>query len=134
SSGCPGYLIWPFSPSSLNQASHFCMDFCISSGDCAVGSLPRKRNVNSLIVCPLGSYASHLRRSSEAAPDIFLSGRIEKKFASAYAAAAAGRAHCASVCCQAGSARKVAYQRLISRYGSTRETPPPARFICAPPE
>src|SRR5215831_11139571 len=54
SSGCPGYLMWPFAPSSLNQASHFCMDFCISSGDCAVGSLPRNRKVNSLIVCPLG--------------------------------------------------------------------------------
>src|SRR5262249_7299145 len=79
SSGCPGYLIWPFSPSSLNQASHFCMDFCISSGDCAVGSLPRKRNVNSLIVCPLGSYASHLRRSSEAAPDIFFIGQDRKE-------------------------------------------------------
>src|SRR5262249_62162931 len=54
SSGCPGYLIWPFSPNFLNQASHFCMDFCISSGDCAVGSLPRNRKVNSLIVGPLG--------------------------------------------------------------------------------
>src|SRR5262249_1421249 len=64
--------MWPFSPNSLNQASHFCMDFCISSGDCAVGSLPRNRKVNSLIVCPSRVGASHLRRLSEAAPDIFL--------------------------------------------------------------
>src|SRR5262249_16343752 len=49
SSGWPGYLIWPFSPSSLNQATHFSMFFCICSGDADV-SLPRNRNVNSLIV------------------------------------------------------------------------------------
>src|SRR5262249_43485093 len=49
SSGCPGYLMWPFSPNSLNQASHFCMAFCISSGDRPVGSSPRNKKANSLI-------------------------------------------------------------------------------------
>src|SRR5262249_26345011 len=50
------------------------------------------------------------------------------------AAAAAGRAHCASVFCQAGNARKVPYQRLISRYGSPRVRPTSARLCGAPSE
>src|SRR5258706_7584099 len=63
--------MWPLSPSSLTHASHFCMDFCICSGDCADGSLPRNRKVNSLIVCPLGFGTYRLRRLNNTGPDIF---------------------------------------------------------------
>ena len=50
------------------------------------------------------------------------------------AAAAAGSAHCASVFCQAGSARSVAYQRLISPYGSIGKRAISARFSDEPIE
>src|SRR6266567_3576072 len=37
----------PLSLRSLNHASHFCIDFCICSGERAVGSEPRNRKRNS---------------------------------------------------------------------------------------
>src|SRR5689334_14707004 len=61
--------------------------------------------------------------------------RAETAVAACDQAAADGRiALCASVFCQAGSARRVAYQRLISAYGSTGIRAISARFIDAPSE
>src|SRR5208282_3393095 len=52
SSGCPSSARWPFAPSSLNHAAHFCSCFCRCSGDADVSLPPRYRYVNSLIVIP----------------------------------------------------------------------------------
>src|SRR5207248_4948529 len=67
-------------------------------------------------------------------PGGFVRWQIRRGLGPAHAAAAAGTAHWASVFCHAGSARSVAYQRLISRYGSTGKRAISARFIGAPSE
>jgi hypothetical protein len=48
--GCPGYLMWLFSFNSLSQATHFCIVFCVWSGDAV--SISAAKQQGEFAHCP----------------------------------------------------------------------------------